>query len=209
MRTFACVLKTGGDFRAKQVQTLRNMVMRTSHSVDRFVCYTDLDYIQGIETVPLIHNLPGKYSMLEVFLEMEGTVVVTGLDTIIVRNLDLLFDTIAKSDPEDFWMIKAFNRHRTYANGIMGWNGDWSWLVKKYPIPAALRYDLEQKYTIEKLERERKKIRIVNDVISVGSYKWMLRAGQITKENLPDILLFHGQPRPHNIQNPFIRKLYR
>lgn len=208
MRTFACVLKTGGDYTALHVQILQRMVCEHIPTVKRFVCLTDVKEIEGVETLPLTENLPGKYSMLEVF-RLKGPVLVTGLDTILLRNLDHLFDVVEDSDANTFWAMHSFGRRRQYANGIMGWSGDWAKLITKYPAPNPQRYRLEMEYTFWKLMVERANVRMFNSHVEILSYKKHVRdSGLEAAPESAGILMFHGQPRPQDVAVPWIQELY-
>lgn len=206
MKTFVCVLKSGGDYTPQHVKILRNMVERHLPSVERFVCLTDMR-IKGVETLPLQLGLKGKYSMMEAF-RITGHVVVTGIDTIFTRNADVLFDITEDPKENDFWMIKAFNPTRTYANGIMAWNGDWTRLMTKYDPQISLGYKLEQNYTIHKLQMENADIRIINEEVDgVYSYKHHCCNGGIPDDTR--VILFHGYPRPHQATGAQIQALYK
>jgi len=207
MRTFACVLKTGGDYNADHVRILQNQVMRAMPSTERFVCLTDLPSIKDVETIPLKLNLKGKYSMMEVF-RITGEVVVTGLDTILMGNLDKIWDVAHETKENTFWMMKSFNKRRQYGNNPMVWNGDWSRLFYNYDPQVSLTYDLEQEYTIWKLRQEKADIQVLNDHFKIESYKYTYMGGR--KAATGDrFLIFHGSPRPHQVTQPWIKALYQ
>lgn len=209
MRTFACVYKTGGDYEAEHVYLLKRMVEKYLPSTERFVCLTDSTALKGVDTIPLKLGLRGKYSMMEVFF-VTGTVLVTGLDTIFMSNMDRAYDILEKSEPLDFWLIKAFNAANVFANGMMGWNSDWSRLITAYDRKAALKYKLEQTYTIEKLKKENANIRVWNDEFKIESYKKMTKLHGIGPPEFDiDLLLFHGFPRPFDVTSPWVQDLYR
>lgn len=204
MRTFACVLRTGGDYTEDHVRILKNQVERSFPSTERFVCLTNLPEIEGIETMPLIHNLPGKYSMQEIF-RMKGQVVVTGLDTILFNNLDAIWDLECGNN--DMYMIRAFrNPNRFFANGITYWNGDWEERLMKDPQKSTT-YTLEQQYTAENLQACGAKIRLLNDTFRVVSYKKHLLNAK-TKPDV-DIIIFHGFPRPHQCETEWVKEAYK
>ncbi len=205
MKSFVCVLKSGGDFTPKHVQILQRMVSTHIPSTDKFICYSDIK-VPGVETIKLQLGLKGKYSMVEVFRH-PGRVLVTGLDTIITKNIDHVWDLLNHSGPSDFWMIDSFNPNRTYANGVMGWNGDWSWMFDEFQDPKAYYdYRLEQQFTIKKLESDKANIKVFNKHLNIYSYK------HHCKEKLPkdaEIVLFHGFPRPHNVNVEWVQRLYK
>jgi len=206
---FVCIFKTGGDYDINHVKALYHNV--TKHLViDEFVCYTnseDLPYELPINFKPLIHNLPGKWSMIEAFRE-KGKVIVTGLDTVFLRNSDVFEEIAEQCKSNEFYVIRSFNSRRTYGNGIMVWNGDWMRLLTDYANHEAIikGYQLEQEWTFWKLKKEKAVIKVLNDVVDgIYSYK-----KKYTKAKPKDsrVLVFHGKPRPHECKNPLIIKEY-
>ena len=208
MRVFACVLKSGGDFTPDHVRILKSMVEHCLPSTEKFICMTDYPEIEGVDTLPLSLDLPGKYSMMEVFW-LPGPIIVTGLDTVFIQNMDRAYDLVEAGGHLDFWLIKAFNPHRNFANGMMGWNGDWSRLITGYDVQTALKYSLEQRYTIEKLKRESANIRVWNDEFNIESYKRMAMNGRVDPYPEIDVVMFHGNPRPHQVNDTWVKKHWR
>lgn len=203
--TFACVLKTGGDYLPEHVQALAEQVKRYTSIEYRFVCYSDIE-IDGVETIPLIANYPGWWSVPEVFRQ-KGPTVITGIDTVIRDSLDPLFELALKSKGKDFWMIRAFNPKNIYASGIMVYNGDWSgiWDDFKYPESTENLKAGEQDHTIRYLRRNGITPKIIqNEINGIYSYKKHCR------KNIPSdsrVILFHGIPRPFDVPsiwNPII-----
>lgn len=206
MRSFVCVLKTGGDYTEEHVHILRNQVLRSMPMADSFVCLTDLPEIKGIYTLPLIHNLPGKYSMQEVF-RIPGRVVVTGLDTLMYGNLDRIWDLPCGED--DFYMIKSFNKRREFANGVMMWNGEWEERLSQNP-KGSLGGRLEQEYTIKNLRACDANIKVLNDHFAIESFKWYTkRVGFEVRPEHADFVLFHGTPRPHECETEWVKEVYK
>lgn len=195
--TFACVLRTGGDYLPEHVQVLQNQVKGYTTKPIRFVCYSDVPEIEGVEVIPLEKRHPGWWSVPEVFRNV-GPTVVMGLDSVITDDIDNLFDLASASSPEDFWMIKAFNRKNKYASGIMVWNGDWSWLWKGFNYEREKNNPVgEQGYTIRALTKRQVKIGILQRRISgIYSYK------HHCQREIPSdcrVILFHGKPRPFEV----------
>ena len=205
--TFACLYRTGGDYNAGHVIALQRMVhMHTTHIVD-FVCVSDVK-VDGITCAPLSRSYPGKWSMAELF-KLKGPVIVTGLDTIIVKSIDNLIDLAFTSAENDFWMIRSFANRTKYASGIMVWNGDWSRLWSEYDAEydsVRRRYKREQRYTTDQLASWGVSIRALNDVIpGIYSYKHDCRRA-LPKD--ARIVLFHGNPRPHQVTRGWVSKKY-
>ena len=88
--TVACVLKSGGDFTPEHVYALKNAL--NEHLPEhRFYCFTDVDCMP-VWMIPLIHDLPGWWSKMELCRpdEIPGTVLYIDLDTVILGDLSPL-----------------------------------------------------------------------------------------------------------------------
>jgi hypothetical protein len=91
----------------------------------------------------------------------------------------------------------------------MIWNGDWSWIYKKFKYPEhARQYRLEQRYTTAMLTRSRTKVRLVQDYFDgFKSFKNDCRG----KNGMPEdakIVAFHGYPRPHQCKAAWVKKIW-
>lgn len=111
----------------------------------------------------------------------------------------------------EFCMLKPFNRERKFgkwASGFMIWNGDWSWLHKQFTpscdIPV---HYYEQAYTSAKLVENEIYVYEVQDYVDgIYSYK------RHCKHGLPDdarVVLFHGDPRPKDAPEEWVRRYYK
>ena len=203
MTTFACLYRTGGDYDFGHVRALRLMVGDYSRLGIRFACLSDRVHP---DLLPLEKAYPGKWSMAELF-KLTGPVIVTGLDTVIVGDIDPLIRLAETCTEDDFWMIRSFANQRKHASGIMIWNGDWSWLWKEYKYKKVREtYKLEQRYTTDKLHSRGVRIKTIqNEISGIYSYKKHCRGG------LPEdarIVLFHGNPRPHKVKSGWVPKRY-
>ncbi len=195
---FACVLKLGGDYIVEHVRLLAAQV-RAFTTIDfDFICFTDYPgLIDGVITIPLENNWPGWWSVPEVFRNVGPTIVV-GVDTMIRGNIDGLFKIAIDSTENDFWMIRAFRPPVRTISGIMVWNGDWSWLYKKFNyelISRQLRG--EEDYTNQQLKRLGVTPKVLQDSFpGIYSYKRHCLGG------IPadcSVLVFHGKPRPFDV----------
>lgn len=196
--TFACVLKSGGDYLPEHVIVLAKQIKKFTTIPYRFVCYTDCK-IPGIHTIPLLKAYPGWWSVPEVFRH-RGPTVIMGIDTVIQGSLDSLFQLALDSSPQDFWMIRAFNIRNKYASGIMVYNGDWSYIWDSFDYEAAITKFAkggEQDHTKDCLRRRGITPRIIQNKISgIYSYK------HHCKKRIPNdcrVMLFHGKPRPFEV----------
>ena len=209
MVKFAVVLKTGGDYDSSYVERVERMAKKNLSVAHEFVCLSDVPGVPGYQ--PLYNCWPGWWSVIELF-RLTGPVIVTGLDTLIVKNIDRLGE-LALTCPEDvFYMSrpqpKAARRGEKWCSGIMIWNGDWSWLYHKFDYEThSKKYKLEQRYTAHMLSLKRRvKIRAVQDYFDgYTSYK------NDCKRGLPagaKVVLFHGKPRPHECKAKWVKKIW-
>jgi hypothetical protein len=209
MNKFVCVLKTGGDYTKKNVFLLKRQVDKYLPAVDKFICYSNIE-IKGINTVPLVGDYKGKWSMHEVFRE-KGKVLVTGLDTLFVKNCDWLFDLADEINRDTFYGMKTFNKRggkTPWGNNPMLWNGDWSHLFWDYldqQTPYHLK--LEQSWAYRKLQACGANIKYLdNEGLGLFSYKHHCRHRGVPDN--ADIIIFHGKPRPHECTEEWVIERY-
>lgn len=196
--TFACVLKSGGDYKPEHVRVLAKQVETHTTVSYRFVCYSDIDTIPGVETIKLEGEFEGWWAVPEVFRN-QGPTIITGIDTVIYQNIDALFKIAINSSSEDFWMIRAFANPNKTASGIMIYNGDWSWLWEEYKTANASKsFRGEQDYTISKLKERNITPKIIQDAFQ-GIYSWKKHCRAYGIPSDCRVILFHGKPRPHEV----------
>ncbi len=198
--TFACLYRTGGDYKEEHVEALQKQVAKHATTEHKFVCYTDAEFnIPGVICRKLEKNYPGWWSVAELFRNI-GPTVVTGLDTIIWNNIDDLFHLCLDSSESDFWMMHGFRNRKETISGIMMWNGDWSWLWKEYKYPEVKRrFNGDQDYTTAKLKERKISPRIVQHEFK-GVYSWKRHCGNGIPKDC-SVLVFHGKPRPFDLPN--------
>ena len=208
MLTIACVLKSGGDYDWEYVNRLRNNINDHITQLYKFVVMTDMwqDMTtppDGVEVWNLESEFKTYWSKLELF-RLKGEVLYFDLDTIILKGLDFLIEgirTMVSFHPKEkhFFMMRAFNRHRRYASGIMAWNGDFEWLYSSTKPEMIERYGKwEQDYIVDRMLSMRQKISFIDDCSGGGivSYK------HHCTEDIPksaNIICFHGKPRPREV----------
>jgi hypothetical protein len=125
MITIVCVHKKGVKFNVKYVDILYTQLKNNITKPFEFVCLTDDAETKNREykTIDLIHGLEGWWSKLELFRDIYNTeyVLYFDLDSLILRNIDLLLEEIKK---HNFLMLKDFFiRQNMYypISGIMAW----------------------------------------------------------------------------------------
>lgn len=94
-----CVLWVGHfrdrRYSPKWVLRLRRMVQKKLRREHSFTCFTNLDEIAGVDTIPLSRDWPGWWSKLCLFdpeLQLPGRTIYFDLDTLITGYLDVLAD---------------------------------------------------------------------------------------------------------------------
>lgn len=210
MISFVCVYKVGPKFSPAYVWNLKRAVEQHGNGEFRFVCLTDHPVLWQYDwTIPLERpDKQGWWCLPEKF-RIQGPVMFTGLDTIILKSLSPFAEIARKCHENTVYMIHAFRFpntfNRIFANGIMIWNTDLSWFYREYDYELATRYPLEQDYTSATLVQRGYDLKALQShVDGVHSFKRTL----LQKEPLPDtrIVLFHGKPAVHQIKNEWIRK---
>ena len=201
---FVCCLRSGGDFSIDDVDVLGRMVSRHSTLDVNFLPITDVGV--GRE---LRKDYPGWWCIMEAF-DIVGPVVFVGLDTVIVDSIDPLLHLATILGGNEFVMMRPFNKNRKispWASGIMIWNGDWSWIHRRF-VPECdidVHY-YEQAYTCDALIESGSKVLEVQDYIDgIYSYKRHCR------DKLPSdarVVLFHGQPRPKDAEASWVKEYY-
>jgi hypothetical protein len=206
MINFVCVLKESEEFTPQTVELLYNQVKRNV-SDSYFICFSDSDDVVCDELRPLTDDLPGWWSIMEAF-QCEGPVIFVGLDTVITSNIDELCNYIEEMPEDEFMMIRKLdvqNRRneatwnaKGWASGIMGWNGDVSWIYKEFDYARDEHLKMEQKYTSQKLIERNMNVTCAQDVMDgVYSYKWNC-SNKLPRDS--KIVLFHGLPRPADVK---------
>lgn len=214
MLTVACVLKSGGDFDSEYVHRLEGMVRDHLNSVPfRFLCLSDAP-VNTIQR-PLMFNFPGWWSKMELFT-LRPPVLALDLDTILVGSIDPLVNAILE-DKSTVFMLRSF-RKPEYGSGVMGWNRDLSWMIKRFARIAsestffdrsnALRMKTphhgvfrgDQNWIQEELNRANYQISSVQDFQpGVISFKNHISKNGYKLPEGATIICFHGKPRPKDV----------
>lgn len=198
--TFACVLRTGGDYRPYHVDCLMRQIERNTTVEYRFLCLTDL---QGADkwfpSQQLEFNYPGWWSCVELW-KLKGPMIIAGLDTLITGNIDQLFDLVCLFKENDFGLLSSPFHANQFVNGIQIWNGDWSWLLDGFDFEKIqAKYRGDENYLIESLQNHGANIIAIQDYFpGICNYLKQLksRPGRCPD---PRVIYFHGKPRPWNV----------
>lgn len=212
--TILCVLKTGGDYNKEYVDKLYQGVSNNLSYAYSFVCLTDDQRLLGFENLPYsvvpleneldiltlnekLYKERNYWAKIEVF-RFTGKVLYFDLDTVIFNSIDNLIRNLP-FDSNSFMMLKAFNKDRDFASGIMAWNGDFGFLFNQFkPKQHILEYEKwDQMYIRDFVKENGIKIEAIQNYLpGIYSYK------HHCKNNISDdtsIVCFHGKPRPHEV----------
>ena len=212
MKNIVCVLKTGGwrnrhmkiEYRVEHVQWLARMVAKHVTVPHRLVCMSDVD-VPGVETIPLLDNLPGWWSKIEMFREFEQAFYID-LDTVITGNIDHMV-----AHEHDFTVLRNLSSadKNRIGSGIMAWGRDLSDLYQQFMKDPA-RHMKEcttsarwgdqgfiQAHYAGHMDR-------FQDLFpgQVVSFKTDLNCGDPSPEN--KIVCFHGKPKPQDERRAWI-----
>lgn len=223
-------LKHGQKYSSDYVNKLYNACKRNSTKPFKMVCLTDdpLGINPDVDTLPLPADLTGwwcKPYMFSKELPLVGTVLYLDLDVVIAGNIDILFDF----EPNHWCTVRDFTRAmrkewKKYNSSVIKfkageldhiWQGfkkdaknimrrlhgdqDWLWeagqrKAKYFPD----RYVMSWKWEI----RETKNF-------APGGVKGNRKLAKIEDVTPPAgciVCVFHGDPNPHNCDDPWVKE---
>lgn len=212
--TFACVQAGNYLGRGKEyVNKLFSAVKRHCHEHFRFVCLTDdaEGYVHGVETIALPADLEGWWGKLYLFKDgvfAQGErVVFLDLDTLIIGKLDSLC-----AYRGHFAVLQDFYWPHLIGPGVMAWEaGTLGFAWDEWDKAARPRHPQGDWWWLNvlregKFAKEADKLQLVMPGIFL-SYKVHCR------DNSPaegaSVVCFHGQPRPHECAEPWVRAAWR
>lgn len=226
MVTVLCV-RFGNKYGREYVIRLKNMVERNLTIPYEFVCLTDdptpIDGVRLIVQPNAGYARPWwhKVHMFDPSLPINGRILYFDLDVIICNNIDKL---VADKEEKEFFGIRDFNR-KFHAN----WNSLNSSVLSwhKGMHPDVWTVFLTSPSTAQKLHGDQDWIwKVAKSRITfwpdeyIMSYKWELRdRSEITRSNgkpkfktvrspsIPkncSVVVFHGDPKPEDITDPFV-----
>lgn len=192
----ACVLKTGGVYRAEHVYALRDMCQQWMPE-HHFVCLTDLPDLD-CETKPLQQNLAGWWSKLELFDAFtSGETLYMDLDTV-VRGPCV--DLLKKLENKKFVILRDFGRAfrfpKSMGSGLMFWRDDYRWIFELFMAKRpenSMRGD--QDFLKHAFNHSGKPVEYWQDFTSdICSFKMHIR--DQNPASSASLVCFHGSPRP-------------
>ena len=231
----ACVIH-GDAYSWKYVDTLYSMLTRNLSRQVRMHVYTEHDREVPPHMIKhVLTNWPGVqgakkswWYKMQLFNpdHYAGQLLYLDLDTVVVNNLDW----ITQLSPHYFWAIRDFitiwnPESRTINSSVMYWNtiqfaDVWTQFDVKNIAKICAKYRGDQDYLSAQLPI--KKRRFFPDRQAL-SWRWQAHDGGINPVNrLPlspglgtrfgletSLLIFHGQPKPDQVQDPIIKNQWR
>lgn len=225
MITVLCV-RFGNKYNSEYVEKLRNMVSRHLTVPYEFVCLTDSQHpIPGVKSI--VRPNEGynrgwwhKVHMFDPGLGLSGRILYFDLDIIIHDNIDKL----VSDDKDTFWGIRDFNRkfHPGWSalnSSALSWiGGQHTELFTdfKADLTRAQKLHGDQDWI---WQQAKSKIKFWPDSW-IQSYKWEIRdKSEVIMQNgkrgfkitrnpvIPAdcaVCVFHGDPNPHDVQDPYV-----
>ena len=231
---YVLCLKHGDKYSADYVNTLYNMVQRNCTLDYTFVCLTEdsSNLNPNILVKPLPHNLQGWWCKPYMFsneLELNGTILYMDLDVVIANNIDHLFTY----ESSHWCTIRDFTRKmrpnwEKYNSSVVRFNsGQLAHLWESFKQDHTLiqsKHHGDQDWLFE-VTKNKPATLFPDDWIM--SWKWEIRrskefapGGQrgnrtlkIIEDTTPKdnccICVFHGDPNPHNCNDPWVKANWR
>lgn len=199
-----CVLKSGGTFDEKYAHFIKHELEGALSIPYELVFYTDIE-LEGFNTKPLYNNLKGWWSKIEIFHFEKGPCIYLDLDTFLLGSIDKLAETVMKE--EGFWMLRAFNKEKTWASGVMAWKGNFDFLYWKFPFMYYTPRFWDQDYIVRKLVGHEVEIKAVQDYLP-GVYSFKKQRGELPYD--ASIMCCHGRlNKPHLITHGWALERWR
>lgn len=220
MNIVITVLRSGGEYNEEHAHALFRNLMRSLSIPFEFRVLTDSRDITGLISLPLLHNWPGWWSKLELFrpglFQSDDRVVYMDLDTVLVGNVDWLFDfngpMMMANGP--MMILRGFRKPR-WASGLMAWRGEPAASLAyhkflKNPTKYMQRHVRggDQEFMMTELKDEIEWVYWESQFPASGiaSYK---RNVLLNKDRLPlpdTVVCFHGLPRPWDVNVNWIQE---
>ena len=200
-RPFVCVLKTGGRYRAEHVIELAHNIRRFNSGA-RIICMTDSNEpMPDLERVPLMFNLPGWFSKLEVF---RLTIPVLYLDLDVVLTREVVFPTL-----NGLYLLRDFGVGSVNSS-VMFIEGNHYGILEKFLSNRdryASEYTSADKWGDQDFIRDYGDISgFIQDISPALAASWKrdldYRLGTIMSP--PAILVFHGHPKPEELNITYL-----
>lgn len=206
------VMKSGGVYSEDHVIKIMHMVNKHVTIPYQFLCLSDISSEHYI-TIPLIDNLPGWFSKLEIF-KIAGPCLFLDLDTIIINNIDEILMSIKNIDADLISLNDVYLKQDFIQSSILYWNHNLNIIYdifinnqELYTNNSFIFDGIEQKQSLSdqniiyKICKQQK----INNIFfpqqgsSIVSFKadiLNINNKDTINFNKYNIIYFHGQPRP-------------
>ena len=232
MKNVLCV-KWGNKFSAEYVNKLYSMVERHLSLPHRFVCLTEdpTGLNSEIETKPLLRKeLKHSYTKFELFEkelhDITGQILFLDLDVVINNSIDdlFLFEPDAKFVGIKDWQVGCINA------SCMRFNvGEHSYIIENWFEALRTRFTVEE-YFDPSLNGKKNLYHDLNSfppTVYRGDQEWT--TNQLKDHNVDityypsdwlqsytcgydmnaKVVVFHGTPKPHEVENTWVKENWR
>ena len=232
-KNYVLCLKHGTKYSADYVNRLYNMVKRHCTLDYEFVCLTDdpLDIDKNITIIKLPSGLEGWWCKPYMFsddLPINGTILYMDLDVVLASNIDKLFTYM----PGNWCTIRDFTRTfrkdwKKYNSSIVKyhtgqlshvWNdfkknqktiqsrlhGDQDWLYEATRTCQAMMYPDSW---IQSWKWEVRNDRILSS--GTRGNRKLRKVENVTPRVECCVCVFHGDPNPHNCDDPWVKENWK
>ena len=228
----ACLIhSTGYDW--IYVERLHSMLSKHIGTNFKLHVYTEKDREVPAHMIKhVLEEWPGMagpkkswWHKLELFnpAHHRGPLLYLDLDTVIVNNLDWVFDC----DPRYFWAIRDFRylfkpMSQGINSSVMWWNtGEYEWVWNAFQLNKSKimqgAYHGDQDFITEVIDHRKRRF---FDQDRAVSWRWQALDGgydfKFRKHKLPgtgtaihpdnSLLIFHGNPKPKDVKDRIIEK---
>jgi len=226
MNKWIVCLKHGDKYNSDYVNKLYNMTKRHCTLPFNFACITEnsIGINSDVHIIPTPKaKISGWWYKPWVFskdIPIDGTLLFLDLDLVIVKNIDNLWTY----NPNSFCIIRDFNRkhingfnkfnssvfrlekgslHHVWENFARDWrqanqmHGDQDWIFRQ--IKHNFNY-----WPDEWIQSYKWEIRNRTDLILNNNKRIFREIANPTIMNETSILVFHGDPKPEDVQDPII-----
>lgn len=214
MLTVICVLRSGGGtYDSTWVAKLQRAVARNLTIPHRFVCLSDVEV--PCERIPLLHDWPGWWGKIELFRPgvITGPTLYFDLDTVIVGNIDHMAD-----NNSPFAMLKNFSATTVpnmVGSGVM-------WFRDAASVPHKV-YEKFAKMPECYMDHHLRHADAASSYIGDQAFIWDTLSCRVDTLEYPGILsykrhcrkllpadssivAFHGQPRPSEVSDSWVKE---
>jgi len=213
--TIAMVLKTGGEiYNADYVNALAKGIKKNITVDHEIVCITDnaTGFSKDIDRViPFSNDYPTWWGKLELFKhdQFANHVFYMDLDTIITGNIDEIV-----SYRGNFAGLRDFYALHSLGSGVMSWNPTETNLIYTRFVPRSREIITSYREGDQRwIDENKPSIDYLQDMFpnQIVSYKrhCINKQGQIEIPKNARIVCFHGNPRPHSVNDERIKKYWQ